>query len=79
MRPPSEYREHTMKIVADLDLCQGHAVCATEAPTVFSVPKRGRVHILRPNPGADVKAEVDNAIRYCPTRALLLVADDSIG
>lgn len=66
-----------MKIVADLDLCQGHAVCAAEAPTVFSVPKRGQVEILEPTPGEDVKADVDNAVRYCPTQALLLVADDA--
>lgn len=66
-----------MKIVADLDLCQGHAVCAAEAPDVFSVPKRGRVQILDPNPGPQHAADVDNAVRYCPTQALLLVADDT--
>lgn len=64
-----------MKIVADMDLCQGHAVCQAEAPTVFNVPKRGFVEILDPTPGPDVKADVDNAIRYCPTQALALAAD----
>ncbi len=66
-----------MKIVADLDLCQGHAVCAAEAPTVFSVPKRGQVEILDQNPGEDVKTDVANAVRYCPTQALMLVAEDA--
>ncbi|MEU4311723.1 ferredoxin [Nocardia sp. NPDC024068] len=63
-----------MKIEADLDLCQGHAVCAAEAPGIFSVPKRGQVEILDSEPGPEHKADVDNAIRYCPTQALMLVA-----
>ena len=53
-----------MKIVADLDLCQGHAVCQDEAPDVFSVPKRGKVEIT--DPAAD-SADVQRAVRYCPT------------
>ncbi|OQS16335.1 ferredoxin [Nocardia donostiensis] len=66
-----------MKIVADLDLCQGHAVCQAEAPTVFHVPKRGTVEILDPAPGPETQADVDNAIRYCPTRALSLAPDSN--
>lgn len=66
-----------MKIVADMDLCQGHAVCAAEAPDIFSVPKRGQVEILDATPGPEHKADVENAVRYCPTQALLLVADDA--
>ncbi|MGW0182284.1 ferredoxin [Nocardia sp. NPDC003345] len=66
-----------MRIQADMDLCQGHAVCAGEAPDIFSVPKRGQVEILDPEPGPEHKADVDNAIRYCPTQALMLVAGES--
>lgn len=65
-----------MKIVADMDLCQGHAVCAAEAPDIFSVPKRGQVEILDPNPGPEHQADVENAVRYCPTQALLLDTTD---
>ena len=28
-----------MRIRVDRDLCQGHGVCESEAPTVFAVPK----------------------------------------
>ena len=63
-----------MTVIADLDLCQGHAVCQAEAPAVFAVPKRGQVEILDPEADtADTSVEsqaVENAIRYCPTRAL---------
>lgn len=64
-----------MRIRADLDLCQGHAVCQAEAPEVFTVPKRGQVVILRDVPDAEHRAAVADAIRYCPTRALS-IADD---
>ncbi|GAB2656712.1 ferredoxin [Nocardia goodfellowii] len=62
-----------MRIVADLDLCQGHAVCQDEAPEVFSVPKRGKVEIA--DPAAD-SAEVQRAVRYCPTQALSIVTEN---
>ncbi|MFE3262289.1 ferredoxin [Nocardia sp. NPDC059091] len=64
-----------MKIAADLDLCQGHAVCAAEAPEVFTVPNRGKVEILDAEPGPDVRAAVRNAVRYCPTQALSMIDD----
>lgn len=67
-----------MRIVADLDLCQGHAVCQAEAPTVFTVPKRGQVEILDPTPAEDLRGEVDNAVRYCPTQALSIQQDDAV-
>jgi len=64
-----------MKIVADMDLCQGHAVCAAEAPDIFEVPKRGQVEILDPSPGPEHRTEVASAVRYCPTQALSIVQD----
>jgi ferredoxin len=64
-----------MKIKADLDLCQGHAMCEVEAPDVFSVPKRGRVDILDPSPPDSLRADVLNAVRECPTHALSIVED----
>ncbi|WP_330254096.1 ferredoxin [Nocardia sp. NBC_00565] len=66
-----------MKIHADLDLCQGHAVCQAEAPEVFTVPKRGKVEILDSHPGPDAREGVDNAVRYCPTQALTLNDESS--
>ncbi|MGV9663976.1 ferredoxin [Nocardia niigatensis] len=66
-----------MKVVADLDLCQGHAVCAAEAPGVFTVPHRGKVEILDTDPGPETRAAVTAAVRYCPTQALSIV--DSTG
>ncbi|WP_069160829.1 ferredoxin [Nocardia altamirensis] len=59
-----------MRIVADLDLCQGHAVCQDEAPGAFHVPKRGKVEILMTAPDPAARADIERAVEYCPTRAL---------
>lgn len=66
-----------MRIRADLDLCQGHAVCQAEAPEVFTVPQRGRVEILDDVPDAGLRPAVADAIRYCPTRALSIADEDA--
>jgi len=64
-----------VRIVADLDLCQGHAMCEVEAPDVFSVPKRGKVEILDPSPPESLRADVLAAIRECPTQAISIVEE----
>ncbi|MEU4526097.1 ferredoxin [Amycolatopsis sp. NPDC058278] len=61
-----------MRIKAELDLCQGHAMCQLEAPEVFEVPKRGTVIILDESPPAALRVKVENAVRSCPTQALIL-------
>ena len=64
-----------MKIVVDRDLCQGHAVCESEAPEVFSVPKNGTVEVLDERPSDDLRAKVEAAVKYCPTHALRIEED----
>ena len=64
-----------MRIEADLDLCQGHAMCEMEAPAVFSVPRKGKVTVLDPAPPDSERAAVEAAVRYCPTQALKLTED----
>ena len=64
-----------MRIEADLDLCQGHAMCEMEAPAVFSVPRKGKVTVLDPAPPDSERAAVEAAVRYCPTQALTLLDD----
>ena len=64
-----------MRIEVDLDLCQGHAMCELEAPDVFSVPRKSKVTVIQPAPLAEQRAEVEAAVRYCPTQALRLLDD----
>jgi len=59
------------RVRVDLDLCQGHGVCANEAPAVFAVDRgESRVRLLCPDVPDAERARVDAAIRFCPTRAL---------
>ena len=64
------------RVEVDLDLCQGHAMCALEAPDFFRVPKRGAVEILDAEPPEDARAEIQRAIESCPTRALFITEVD---
>ncbi|MFT5442715.1 MAG: sterol 14-demethylase [Myxococcota bacterium] len=64
--PEGEY-----KVRVDFDLCQGHGVCATEAPDVFRVEhESNKVVLLNEAPGAEAKERVALAINHCPSRAL---------
>lgn len=62
---------------ADLDLCQGHGVCASEAPEVFDLDRSEmKVRILDERPDASQRAAVEAAVKHCPTNALRIVEDD---
>jgi ferredoxin len=62
----------SFRIEADLDLCQGHAMCELEAPDYFRVPNRGKVEIIDSEPPEDSRDEVERAVESCPTRALFI-------
>jgi sterol 14-demethylase len=63
----------SFEIRVDRDLCQGHGVCADEAPGVFEVDRdENQVVLLVPNPDAEMRQRVALAIKHCPTRALFM-------
>jgi sterol 14alpha-demethylase len=64
-----------LRIRVDRDLCQGHAVCMTEAPELFRVAKTGELTVLSETVAPDLRAKAEAAVRHCPTRALALVED----
>jgi sterol 14-demethylase len=60
-----------LRVKVDLDLCQGHAVCVSEAPELFAIDRTtNRVRVLDPAPGEALRPRLEAAVRYCPTRAL---------
>ena len=64
-----------MKVVADLQLCQGHGMCEDAAPQVFRVVESddgsySHVEILQQEPGQELREVVEAAVRFCPNRAL---------
>ena len=64
-----------MRVTVDLDLCQGHGVCESEAPEVFGLGKDHKVRILDEQPPEDQRGPIGEAVRFCPTHALTLVDD----
>ena len=64
-----------MRIVVDRDLCQGHGVCESEAPAVFSVSKDGALTVLQATPPETERQAVEAAVKYCPTHALTIVEE----
>jgi len=65
-----------MRVSVDLDLCQGHGVCESEAPTVFQLARNAKVTVLEDRPGDGHRVEVEAAVRYCPTSALRITEEE---
>ena len=61
-----------MRVSIDMDLCQGHGVCVTEAPRVFQLDEDGVVMLLLEEPPEELRGGVADALRYCPTGAISL-------
>ncbi len=58
------------RVAVDEVLCQGHAVCESEAPDIFEVPKHGKVVVREPSPPDVQRPAVQLAVQYCPTHAI---------
>ncbi|MGB6059205.1 MAG: ferredoxin [Microthrixaceae bacterium] len=66
----------TVRIRVDLDLCQGHGVCESEAPEVFEVGKDHKVRVLNETPDEGLLGGIRLAVKYCPTHAISLDETD---
>ena len=63
----------SFRVVADLDLCQGHQMCQGEAPDVFGFDDGAdRVTVLEERPVESLRPKVQAAVRYCPAMALAI-------
>ena len=65
-----------MRIVLDLQLCQGHGQCELYAPQLFSLDESsGLAVLLVERPEAALHAAARDAASACPVRAITLVED----
>jgi ferredoxin len=64
-----------VRIVVDRDLCQGHGVCESEAPDVFSVSKKGVLTVIEESPAEAMRPQVEQAVAFCPTKAMSIEED----
>jgi ferredoxin len=62
-----------VKIIADLEACQGYANCVIEAPDVFDIDdSSAKVVILQAAPTPDLMDDVRRAAAACPVKALTI-------
>lgn len=68
-----------MKVIVDLELCQGHSVCLGEAPEVFDVVEQDdgypQVVVLMENPPEALREKVMKAARYCPNNVITVLEE----
>lgn len=63
----------TQRLSVDAATCQGYANCLIEAPSLFDFDEDASVAIvLVEEPGAQLQAQAEAAVRGCPARAVLL-------
>jgi ferredoxin len=60
-----------MKIVVDLNRCQGYAQCAFLAPAIFEIHGEEAL-IYRPRAPAEERERVRCAVAACPVQAILV-------
>lgn len=62
-----------MKVIANHDLCQGHARCEDLCPEVFSTDAvEGKVVVINPEVPVGLEHKARLAVRNCPEGALRL-------
>lgn len=62
-----------VRVRVDLGLCQGHAVCVSEAPEVFRLnAQQTAVDVLQAEAPAALRDRIAAAVKHCPTHALAL-------
>ena len=65
-----------MRVLIDLGKCNGYGSCVIAAPTVFQLNESGDfADVIAASPPPERRAEVLDAVRVCPTRAISVVDD----
>ena len=59
-----------MHVEVDYDRCQSNAVCMGILPEVFEVRDDGYLYLLTEEPGEELRARLEEAVRSCPTDAI---------
>jgi ferredoxin len=62
----------SVKIVVDFDRCASNAVCMSILPEIFEVRDDGYLYVLDEHPPESMRAQLEEAVRSCPTQAISL-------
>ena len=61
-----------MKVKVNYDLCEANALCMQEAPEIFEVDDDDNLNVLQEEPGEDLRAKLEAAVRACPRAAIAI-------
>jgi sterol 14-demethylase len=73
--PVTETATGKLRIRIDRDLCQGHGMCAGEAPELFAVGRDEKVILKVARPPAELWDKARAAAKFCPTRTIRIEED----
>jgi ferredoxin len=59
-----------MPLTIDSGKCQGHARCAMASPDLFDIDDSGYGVVLKPEPGPEYDAQIEQVIASCPEQAI---------
>lgn len=63
------------KVVVDMGLCQGHAVCMGEAPEYFNVDEQSILTLKKSVIATSDIDAVNAAVKFCPNQALSIIEE----
>ena len=67
-----------MKVWVDTYKCAGHGTCCEIAPSVFAFDDdSGQAIVVLDDVPGDLRPEVDEAVKFCPERAILLASESA--
>ena len=61
-----------MRVVVDVNLCEGNAVCSNVAPEVFVLGDDDLARVKLESVPESLRVKVESAVRRCPRQALAL-------
>lgn len=66
----------SIKVVLDLDKCQGYANCLIEAPELWDFDEdANKAVLLQEEIGEELKGKAESSARGCPAQAITVVVD----
>jgi len=66
----------SLKIILDVDKCQGYANCLIEAPEIWDFDEStNKAILIQEHPAEDLRAKAECSARGCPAQAISVVAD----
>lgn len=66
----------SLKIILDVDKCQGYANCLIEAPEIWDFDEStNKAVLIQEHPAEELRAKAESSARGCPAQAISVVAD----